>query len=189
MDISPIRVARAQCCAHLVRLRWGSRVPQQRCQGTERGEVDSRISHDAPVRAGRSVEHPGRNLQPPMQCLARKGAAENRRVLLVDNLVDKDLPSGPGMARVKKLALKADPVGVPSSSCTTADARTRRSTAGRLTRSMIGGNDGATGGVETNKIHLSQAAKLSHQAGPPLLAIRSIVIPGAVAPAMGPGYG
>ena len=30
-----------------------------------------------------------------------------------------------------------------------------------------GTNDGATGGIETNPIHLSQAAKLSHQAGPP----------------------
>src|SRR5690606_25859047 len=31
-----------------------------------------------------------------------------------------------------------------------------------------GRNDGETGGVETNPIHLTQAAKLSHQAGPPL---------------------
>jgi putative transposase len=30
-----------------------------------------------------------------------------------------------------------------------------------------GENDGAIGGVETNPIHLSQAAKLPHQAGPP----------------------
>lgn len=30
-----------------------------------------------------------------------------------------------------------------------------------------GRNDGAIGGVETNPIHLSQAAELSHQAGPP----------------------
>ncbi|WP_210336987.1 hypothetical protein, partial [Aquamicrobium zhengzhouense] len=28
-------------------------------------------------------------------------------------------------------------------------------------------NDGATGGVKTNLIHLSQAAKLSQQTGPP----------------------
>src|SRR5690606_18955746 len=30
-----------------------------------------------------------------------------------------------------------------------------------------GRNDGEIGGVKTNPIHLSQAAKLSHQAGPP----------------------
>src|SRR5690606_34872234 len=34
-----------------------------------------------------------------------------------------------------------------------------------------GRNDGEIGGVKTNPIHLSQAAKLSHQAGPPQKAI------------------
>ena len=66
MDISPIRVVRAQCCAVLIKLRWGIRVPQQRRQGVERSEVDARSIRDAPVRAYRSVEHPGRYLQPPM---------------------------------------------------------------------------------------------------------------------------
>lgn len=37
-----------------------------------------------------------------------------------------------------------------------------------------GGNDGETGGVETKPEHLSQAAKLSHQAGPPLFAVDAV---------------
>ncbi|WP_367944098.1 phage portal protein [Aquamicrobium sp.] len=35
-----------------------------------------------------------------------------------------------------------------------------------------GRNDGEIGGVKTNPIHLSQAAKLSHQAGPPHIRLR-----------------
>ena len=41
-----------------------------------------------------------------------------------------------------------------------------------------GRNDGATGGVETTPIHLSQAAKLSHQAGPPQTAVT--LVPGQI---------
>lgn len=86
----------------------------QRCQFV--GLADSR---DAPVRADHPVEQPRRNLQPPMQWLARKGAAEDRHVTLLDHLMDKDLPLSPGMRWIKKLALNINPAGVPWSSCTT----------------------------------------------------------------------
>lgn len=115
---------RAQCCAHLLRLRWGTGVLEKGRQGTKRSKIDVRSIRDAPARADHPVEHPRRNLQPTMQRLSGKGAAEKRCILLLDHLVDRDLPPSPGMPWVKKLALKTGPVGVPSSSCTTRFART-----------------------------------------------------------------
>jgi len=43
----------------------------------------------------------------------------------------------------------------------------QRPTAGQPRRLCCGANDGAAGGVDTNPIHLSRAAKRSHQAVPP----------------------
>jgi hypothetical protein len=128
MDIFPIRVVRAQCCAYLLRLRGGARLPEQCRQGANRGKVDIRRNRDAPVRAGQSIKHPRRNLQPPVQWLARKGAAEDRRVTLLDHFMDKDLPLSPGMPWIKKLALNTGPVGVPSLSCIIIVGPTRAAT-------------------------------------------------------------
>jgi hypothetical protein len=92
---------------------------QQSRQGTKRGEVDVRSSRDAPARAGQSIKHPRRDLQPPVQWLARKGAAEDHhRLTLLDHFMDKDLPLSPGMPWINKLALNTGPVGVPSLCCT-----------------------------------------------------------------------
>jgi lambda repressor-like predicted transcriptional regulator len=73
-------------------------------------------------RASRPVEHPGRNLQPSPRCPTREAATENLSASLLNNLMNMDQVSGPRMPRIKKLVL-SDPVGVPSSCCTTASER------------------------------------------------------------------
>ena len=74
---------------------------------------------NTPGRAGRPIEHPGRNLQPSPGCLTREAATENLSASLLNHLMNMDRASGPRMPRIKKLVLR-DPVGVPSSCCTTA---------------------------------------------------------------------
>ena len=89
---------------------------------------------NTPGRAGRPIEHPGRNLQPSPGCLTREAATENLSASLLNHLMNMDRASGPRMPRIKKLVLR-DPVGVPSSCCTTTSERidhwtkTRRSLA------------------------------------------------------------
>jgi hypothetical protein len=88
---------------------------------------------NTPDRAGRPIEHPGRNLQPSPGCLTREAATENLSASLLNHLMNMDQASGPGMPRIKKLVLR-DPVGVPSSCCITRLARTFRSTRTRRSR-------------------------------------------------------
>jgi hypothetical protein len=73
---------------------------------------------NTPGRAGRPIEHPGRNLQPSRRCPTREAATENLSASLLNHLMNMDQASGPRMPRIKKLVLR-DPVGVPSSCCTT----------------------------------------------------------------------
>jgi hypothetical protein len=75
-----------------------------------------------PGRAGRPIEHPGRNLQPSPGCLTREAATENLSASLLNHLMNMDQASGPRMPRIKKLGLR-DPVGVPSSCFTIASER------------------------------------------------------------------
>src|SRR6478752_2205206 len=125
MDISPIRVVRAQCCAGIPQLRWCARnrrhILQQRCQGGEHRNVNIGSGANTPGRAGRPIEHPGRNLQPSPGCSTREAATENLSASLLNNLMNMDQASGPRMPRIKKLVLR-DPVGVPSW-CTIASER------------------------------------------------------------------
>src|SRR5258705_10827515 len=127
MDISPIRVVRAQCCACIPQLRWcarnGRHILQQRCQGSEHRNVNIGSGANTPGRAGRPIEHPGRNLQPSPGCLTREAATENLYASLLNHLMNMDQASGPRMPRIKKLGLR-DPVGVPSSCCTMTSGRT-----------------------------------------------------------------
>src|SRR5258707_141794 len=126
MDISPIRVVRAQCCAGIPQLRWCARnrrhILQQRCQGAEHRNVNMGSGANTPGRAGRPIEHPGRNLQPSPGCLTREAATENLSASLLNHLMNMDQASGPRMPRIKKLVLR-DPVGVPSSCCTATSER------------------------------------------------------------------
>src|ERR1700738_1940844 len=126
MDISPIRVVRAQCCAGNPQLRWcarnGRHILQQRCQGGEHRKVDIGSGANTPGRASRPIEHPGRNLEPSPGCPTREAATENLSACLLNHLMNMDQASGPRMPRIKKLAPR-DPVGVPSSCCTTTSGR------------------------------------------------------------------
>src|SRR6476660_9601159 len=126
MDISSIRVVRAQCCAGIPQLRWCARnrrhILQQRCQGGEHRNVNIGSGANTPGRAGRPIEHPGRNLQPSPGCSTREAATENLSASLLNNLMNMDQASGPRMPRIKKLVLR-DPVGVPSSCCTITSER------------------------------------------------------------------
>src|SRR5260370_37235326 len=88
---------------------------------------------NTPGRAGRPIEHPGRNLQPSPGCLTREAATENLSASLLNHLMNMDQASGPRMPRIKKLVLR-DPVGVPSSCCITRLARTFQSTRTRRRR-------------------------------------------------------
>src|SRR5882724_9357895 len=126
MDISPIRVVRAQCCAGIPQLRWcarnGRHILQQRCQGGEHRNVNIGSGANTPGRVSRPIEHPGRNLQPSPGCPTREAATENLSASLLNHLMNMDQASGPRMPRIKKLVLR-DPVGVPSSCCTTKSER------------------------------------------------------------------
>ncbi len=90
--------------------------------------VDMGNSRDAPTRAGRGIEHPGRNLQSPSGCLARQAATENRRTMLLKHIMDINSATGPRMPRIENLPILG-PVGVPSSRCTTRCGPTRSTTA------------------------------------------------------------
>src|ERR1700682_3432087 len=121
MDLSPIRVGGAHCCALIPQLRWcarnGRHILQQRCQGAEHRNVNIGCGANTPGRAGRPIEHPGRNLQPSPGYPTRQAAKENLSASLLNHLMNMDQASGPRMPRIKKLVLR-DPVGVPSSCCT-----------------------------------------------------------------------
>src|SRR5258707_14175201 len=82
-----------------------------------------RSGANTPGRAGRPIEHPGRNLQPSPGCPTREAATENLSASLLNHLMNMDQASGPRMPRIKKLVLR-DPVGVPSSCCTMTSGRT-----------------------------------------------------------------
>ena len=107
-------------------MRWCARnrrhILQQRCQGGEHRNVNIGSGANTPGRAGRPIEHPGRNLQPSPGCSTREAATENLSASLLNNLMNMDQASGPRMPRIKKLVLR-DPVGVPSSCCTITSER------------------------------------------------------------------
>jgi hypothetical protein len=90
---------------------------EQARQGAKRGKIDIGSSRHTPARARGPIEHPRRNLQPSIRCLAGKAAAENRCVTLVDHFMNVDMAARPRMPWIEKLPLLS-PVGVLSSSCT-----------------------------------------------------------------------
>src|SRR6202022_1585690 len=97
-------------------------ILQQRCQGGEHRKVNIGSGANTPGRAGRPIEHPGRNLQPSPGCPTREAATENLSARLLNHLMNMDQASCPRMPRIKKLVLR-DPVGVASSCCTMGPAR------------------------------------------------------------------
>ena len=78
-----------------------------------------------PGGAGRSIEHPGRNLQPSIRCRTREAAAEYRSASLRDHLIDVDVVPRPWVPGIKNLAHLGS-VGVLASSSTMGFARMLR---------------------------------------------------------------
>src|SRR6202022_2954767 len=95
---------------------------------------------NTPGRAGRPIEHPGRNLQPSRGCPTREAAPENLSASLLNHLMNIDQASGPRMSRIKKLVLR-DTVGVPSSCCTMRYVRIYRGTRMRRHRAPFSALD------------------------------------------------
>src|SRR4030088_3746889 len=125
MDISPIRVVREPNAALESRNCDGApETDVTSCSSVARAVSNVNIGSGAntPGRAGRPIEHPGRNLQPSPGCLTREAATENLSASLLNHLMNMDQASGPRMPRIKKLILR-DPVGVPSSCFTIASER------------------------------------------------------------------
>src|SRR6202048_2357214 len=95
--------------------RGPARRTHRRCPGRLRGgehrNVNIGSGANTPGRAGRPIEHPGRNLQPSPGCLTREAATENLYASLLNHLMNMHQASGPRMPRIKKLGLR-DPVGV-----------------------------------------------------------------------------
>ena len=69
------------------------------------------------IRAGRSLEHPGRNLQPAIRVRPAQRAAENDTVGLLDRFMNGHLKLKPRVPRIQKLP-KHGPVGVLKPCCT-----------------------------------------------------------------------
>ncbi len=73
---------------------------------------------NVPCGAGDPIEHPGRNLQPPIGRVVRKAATEHIPPSLFDHLMNVNTTPVQRMPRIKKLSLSG-PVGVLSPCCTT----------------------------------------------------------------------
>src|SRR3954468_17285527 len=83
------------------------------------------------------VEHPGRNLQEAVCLRTVQSAAEKHAIGLLDDRVNTHLVRKPGMMRVQNLTPDGL-MGVLKPCCTIPIDRTRRSMAGRPTKSMLG---------------------------------------------------
>ena len=131
MRLSPILVVRAQCRVQKWGIRWwGSRqrtvfgyAVQQRAQNAQRGQIHKRL-HQNPNRcAGRTIEHPGRQLLNHVHRTLAANAAKNVATLPLDNLTNAGEAASPRMPGIQNLSF-FNPVGVLSSYCTTPFTRT-----------------------------------------------------------------
>nr|BAF03305.1 hypothetical protein [Novosphingobium sp. KA1] len=78
-----------------------------------------------PCQGARSrVEHPRRNLEPPVRSRSRLATAQINRTGSFDLLMDVDMPASPGMPAIENFS-NFGPVGVASPCCTTPSVRTR----------------------------------------------------------------
>ena len=77
------------------------------------------------IRAGRSFEHPGRNLQAAIRVRSARRAAENDPIGLLDRFMNGHLKPKPRVPRIQKLP-KRGPVGVLKPCSTITGGCTRR---------------------------------------------------------------
>ena len=97
----------------------------QRLQPLQRGAVDPRLLSKLQNATGRPVEHPIRHLEAAPHGLRCQTAPEYPLLFFDDHLMEKDLPTTPWVPGIEKLPLLG-PLGVMSSSCSTAGGRTGR---------------------------------------------------------------
>ena len=113
---------------------------QQVLQCSQRSPIDVRALLSANRRASQPVEHPQGQLQRKAGRTAGKATAGYGNATSGNHLINADFPPRPGVKLVENPALTGT-VGVRKSSYTTANARTRRSTAKRRRRRMPASND------------------------------------------------
>jgi hypothetical protein len=75
-------------------------MPQQRRKASERRQVDMGVGRQAHPRAGRSIEHPGRQLKPTVRIRAAQATAKNNTIRLLGRLVDADPNAKPRMPSI-----------------------------------------------------------------------------------------
>ena len=86
--------------------------------------VNKRIGREVSVGCARgAIEHPCRNLQPPLDLRAVQSAAQGYVGSLFDHLVNKDVAPAPRMKPIQNVPANG-PVGVPKPPCTMRFART-----------------------------------------------------------------
>ena len=115
-----------QCCAQFWILRSGCGRrplgPQEVRQGAKCGHISMRSRTRLPGHLCCRLEHPARNLLPPVAGRSRQAASVKHRAASRHGLMDDNRTIGPRMPRVKQLA-NLRPVGVPSSCCITGVVR------------------------------------------------------------------
>jgi len=113
------------------------------------------------IRAGRSFEHPGRNLQAAIRVRSARRAAENDAIGLLDRFMNGHLKPKPRVPRIQKLP-KRGPVGVlkPCSTITGGcirrwdiSARWRSRKSGLLTKNGSRHNCSAKGDAKCGQGH------------------------------------
>ena len=89
-------------------------APRQCCKS------DMRIACDPHWQTPGPIKHPCRQFQPALPRSSLQRAAQNRAVYFLNRFMDTDDASGPGMPRIKNLALVPNlgTVGVTAPSCT-----------------------------------------------------------------------
>ncbi len=108
--------------------------PQQLGQLGKCGQAHGRHGRQAGlVGAGRSIKHPGRNLQPTIPARPGQRAAERNAICPRDRLMNGDLKPIPGMPRIQQLP-KDGPVGVLKPCSTTRSVHTHPWAIDRLRR-------------------------------------------------------
>src|SRR5215831_11792957 len=94
---------------------------EQRGQRIKRLQAYKRIGREVSVGCARgAIEHPCRNLQPPLDLRAVQSAAQGYAGSLFDHLVNKDVAPAPRMKPIQNVPANG-PVGVPKPPCTTQD--------------------------------------------------------------------
>ena len=137
IDASPILVARASQCTRIRRndhWRQSRQFAQQLLQTFKRRLIDSRHHRERHRQASSPIKHPHRQLDPTPGCRTVHTTPQCAGSPLVDDLMNMDRQTKPGMPRVENLSALGH-MGVLSSRSTTRSGHTRRCVVERRPRS------------------------------------------------------